>query len=152
MKITIAAVGRLRSGPIKQLFEEYIRRLRWTVTLHEVDNGRGASAAVRRRDEGKRIGRLLPKGVPVLALDETGEELDSVSFSGRLERWRDGGIRELTFVIGGADGLDETIRKDATIVLAFGRQTWPHFLIRAMLAEQLYRAYTISTGHPYHRE
>ena len=152
MKLTIAAVGRLRSGPTNKLFEEYVRRLHWPVTLHEVDNGRGSSAAVRRRDEGKRIARLLPKGVTVVALDETGEELDSVAFSARLERWRDSGIRELAFVIGGPDGLDETIRKGATVVLAFGRQTWPHFLIRAMLAEQLYRAYTISTGHPYHRE
>tara|TARA_Y100000588_G_scaffold57689_1_gene55655 strand:+ start:213 stop:671 length:459 start_codon:yes stop_codon:yes gene_type:complete len=152
MKITIAAVGRLRSGATKQLFEEYTRRLRWTVTLQEVDNGRGPSAAARRRDEGKRLSRLLPKGVPVVALDETGDDLDSVAFSARLERWRDDGIRELTFVIGGADGLDETIRKDAAVVLAFGKQTWPHFLIRVMLAEQLYRAYTISTRHPYHRK
>ena len=152
MKITIAAVGRLRSGPTRQLYEDYIRRLRWPIVLREVDNGRGASANQRRRSEAERLTAALPQGATIAVLDEGGDQLDSAAFAARLERWRDGGTRELAFVIGGSDGLDGSIKGKAAATLAFGRQTWPHFLVRAMLAEQLYRAYTIATGHPYHRE
>jgi 23S rRNA (pseudouridine1915-N3)-methyltransferase len=152
MKITIAAVGRLRSGPAKTLFDDYTKRLKWPVTLREVGNGRGSSAAERLRNETKALAGAIPKGATVVGLDEAGDQLSSRKFAARLEQWRDGGVKELAFVIGGADGLAAEITADAARMIALGPQTWPHFLVRAMLAEQLYRAYTILTGHPYHRE
>ena len=152
MKITIAAVGRLKSGPQKTLFDDYAKRLKWPLTLREIGNGRGSSAAERLRNEAKALAAAIPKGASVVALDEAGDQLSSRKFAARLERWRDAGVQELAFLIGGADGLAAEIKADTAGLIALGRQTWPHFLVRAMLAEQLYRAYTISTGHPYHRE
>ena len=87
-----------------------------------------------------------------MALDERGRDLTSVAFAERLGRWRDDGVRDLAFVIGGADGLAPAVRDRAALTLAFGRATWPHMLVRTMLAEQIYRAQTILTGHPYHRQ
>ena len=152
MNITIAAVGRLKSGPAKTLFDDYLKRLRWPIKLREVSNGRGSSAIERLRNEAQALARALPKTATVVTLDETGDQLSSRKFADRLEVWRDGGVQDLAFLIGGADGLAAEITAHASGSLAFGPQTWPHFLVRAMLAEQLYRAYTISTGHPYHRE
>ena len=86
-----------------------------------------------------------------MALDERGEDLASATLAARLSDWRDRGIADLAFVIGGADGLDPTVRAAADLVLAFGRQTWPHMMARAMLIEQIYRAQQIILGHPYHR-
>ena len=87
-----------------------------------------------------------------ILLDEKGEQLGSVELARRLERWRDDGLREARFVIGGADGFDDAERTSADLLLAFGRSTWPHLLARAMLAEQLFRATSILANHPYHRE
>jgi 23S rRNA (pseudouridine1915-N3)-methyltransferase len=92
-----------------------------------------------------------PPGTVTVLLDERGVSLTSEEFAARLGRWRDHGRRDIRFVIGGADGHDEAARQSADLLLAFGRATWPHLLVRAMLAEQLYRAVTILTGHPYHR-
>ncbi len=86
-----------------------------------------------------------------MALDERGQALSSAALAARLGRWRDEGVRELRFLIGGADGLAEAERAGADLCLAFGPATWPHLMVRAMLAEQLYRAMTILAGHPYHR-
>ena len=152
MKITVAAVGRLRSGATKTLFDDYTKRLKWPVALREVENGRGSSPLERLRKETAALLKVVPKGATLVALDESGEQTSSRDFAGRLERWRDGGVQDLAFLIGGADGLAPEIKANAAGVMAFGSQTWPHFLVRAMLAEQLYRAYTISTGHPYHRQ
>jgi len=88
----------------------------------------------------------------IVALDETGAQIGSTEFARRLESWRDDGIREARFLIGAADGLTEAERASADLTLSFGTATWPHLLVRAMLAEQLYRATTIIAGHPYHRE
>jgi 23S rRNA (pseudouridine1915-N3)-methyltransferase len=84
-------------------------------------------------------------------MDETGKTLTSDSFAQRLGRWRDDGIADLAFVIGGANGLHPDLRRKADLILSLGVMTWPHILARAMLMEQLYRAHTILTGHPYHR-
>lgn len=152
MKITIAAVGRLRSGPTKMLFDDYIKRLKWPVQLREVDNGRGSSGAERLRHETAALTKAIPKGATVVALDETGTDLSTRGLASRLVQWRDRGFGDMVFLIGGADGLAPEMKVGSSVLIAFGKQTWPHFLVRAMLAEQLYRAYTISTGHPYHRE
>ena len=152
MKITFAAVGRLRSGPLKEAFDDYARRLKPPPSLREIEKGRGSSAPERTRNEARALSRALPKGATVVALDETGTPVSSRYFAARIAQWQDRGTQDLAFLIGGADGLAPEITANAAAVLGFGRQTWPHFLVRVMLAEQLYRAHTILTGHPYHRE
>ncbi len=94
----------------------------------------------------------IPKEATVVALDGGGRSLDSRTFAKRLEGWRDGGVRDLAFLIGGAEGLDRDLISDADLVLSLGAMTWPHLLVRGMLAEQLFRAQSILDGHPYHRE
>ncbi|MEE8272998.1 MAG: 23S rRNA (pseudouridine(1915)-N(3))-methyltransferase RlmH, partial [Alphaproteobacteria bacterium] len=94
----------------------------------------------------------VPSGATVVALDEAGRDLSSGEFAVRLAGWRDGGVRDVAFLIGGADGHGEAVRGRADLTLAFGRATWPHLMVRAMLAEQVYRAQTILDGHPYHRD
>ena len=106
----------------------------------------------RKRAEADLLLAAVPAGAALAALDERGRDLTSVELADRLARWRDGGQRAAAFLIGGADGLDERVLAAAELRLAFGRQTWPHRLVRAMLAEQLYRATTILAGHPYHRQ
>ena len=98
------------------------------------------------------MARAIPAGALVVALDERGESLSSRELAGRIGSWRDGGQSDIAFAIGGADGLDPSIRERAGLVLSFGRLTWPHQLARAMLAEQIYRAQQILAGHPYHRD
>ncbi len=94
----------------------------------------------------------VPKGARVVALDGGGRGLGSLAFAERLGQWRDDGVGDVAFLIGGADGLEAKLRDDADFVLALGPQTWPHLLVRGLLAEQLYRAECIASGHPYHRE
>ena len=93
----------------------------------------------------------VPDGAKLVALDERGEDLTSIQLAVRLGGWRDGGSRDIAFLVGGADGFDARIRERADLVLRLGRLTWPHMMVRAMLAEQLYRAQMILNGHPYHR-
>jgi 23S rRNA (pseudouridine1915-N3)-methyltransferase len=105
-----------------------------------------------KRLEADKLLAQIPKNAVLVALDERGESLDSGTFAQRLGAWRDAGRADLAFVIGGADGLDEEVRRRADLLLSFGRLTWPHMLVRGMLAEQLYRAQQILAGHPYHRD
>jgi 23S rRNA (pseudouridine1915-N3)-methyltransferase len=162
VRILIAAVGKLKSGPEKALFDDYAGRLAWPVTVREVEPQSALPAAeIKSREgalllaalEGKgKTGKGSPKtGRRLVALDERGTEPTSVAFAERLGAWRDQGAEEIAFVIGGADGLDEAVRARADWVIAFGRLTWPHLLVRVLLAEQLYRAQQILAGHPYHR-
>jgi 23S rRNA (pseudouridine1915-N3)-methyltransferase len=87
----------------------------------------------------------------LIALDERGKNLDSETFAGHLGRWRDDGAGDAVFVIGGADGLSPELRRKVQLAVAFGAATWPHQMVRVLLLEQLYRAATILSGHPYHR-
>lgn len=153
LRITIAAVGRARRGPERALFDDYAARLSWPVSLKEIDARVPGStpAAVRIADEGARLIAAVPPGALVVALDERGQDLSSEAFAEKIRAWRDGGRRDLAFVIGGAGGLADAVRERAILVLALGRPTWPHLLVRAMVAEQLYRAQQILAGHPYHR-
>ena len=139
MLLHIVARGRIGRGPEAELVDRYVKRLAWPVKLTELPDTGGKIPAV---DPGTRI----------VMLDETGEMLGSRAFADRLEKWRDGGVRETRFLIGAADGFDEGQRAGADLLLSFGRATWPHLLARAMLAEQLWRATSILANHPYHRE
>jgi len=144
MKTTIFAVGRLR-GAYAEMCAEYVKRLTETVAIKEVT---GATQTA----EGKALLAALPPKAFVVVLDEKGKDLSSRELAGKIAQWREQGVRELAFVIGGADGLTEPVKARADFVLGLGRKTFPHKLVRVMLLEQLYRAQQINSGHPYHRE
>ena len=149
MKIRILAVGKQKSSPAKDLCAEYLKRLNWDVSLKEIDTPKGATAA----QEAPIILKSLEKqqGL-VVALDERGETLSSPDFARRLPKWQEQAPgNEIVFLIGGADGFDNAVREKARFLLSFGKQTWPHMLVRVMLLEQVYRAQQIIAGHPYHR-
>ncbi|HEX4506414.1 MAG TPA: 23S rRNA (pseudouridine(1915)-N(3))-methyltransferase RlmH [Alphaproteobacteria bacterium] len=152
MKIVIAAVGRLRDAPSRALFEDYAKRLSWPVTVREVELKRALSGSQAKAEEGRLLLEAIGERATLVALDEHGAEWSSADFAGRVGAWRDQGVAELAFAIGGADGHAETVLKRAAATVAFGRMTWPHRLARVMLVEQIYRAQQIIAGHPYHRE
>lgn len=154
MKLKIAAVGRLRSGPEADLVSDYLDRFDKTgrvlglgpVTLQEVEAKKGGMAA-----EAALLEKAVSGSNPVCILDERGKTLSSPAFADLLAKWRDEGRGEVAFVIGGADGIDPSLRAKADFSLSFGQMVWPHMLVRVMLAEQLYRAASILAGSPYHR-
>ncbi len=136
MRLHIVARGRIGASPEAELVERYVKRLRGDLVVTEI----GDTAPWPRWDSGRTV-----------VLDETGKDLGSEALAATLARWRDDGAREVRFLIGAADGHDAATRAGADLLLGFGRATWPHMLVRAMLAEQIYRATTIIAGHPYHR-
>ena len=142
-------MGRLRGGPEADLYARYAARIRPALTLTEIPEASGAPAEVKRR-EGAALLAALPANALVVALDLGATAPDSETFATLLERWLATG-REPCFLIGGAEGLDAPVIARADHVLSLGALTWPHFLVRPMLAEQIFRARAIATGHPYHR-
>ena len=151
MPLTVIAVGRLKSGPLKELCDEYRRRIPLPLEIREVEVRRPVSGDERKTREGELILKELPKGAFAVALDERGKSYDSAAFAKQFAAWRERSGDNLAFVIGGADGLAPPVLEKAAARLGLGAMTWPHMLTRAMLLEQLYRAHTILTGHPYHR-
>jgi 23S rRNA (pseudouridine1915-N3)-methyltransferase len=147
--VYLIAVGRLRDGPEAALFHRYNTRLRPRLAVIEVSTGRGTAAVVKRA-EGAALLAALPKDAFVVPLDQGVRPLGSEAFSTQLGLWA-GRARPICFVIGGAEGLDPVVVGRADYLLSLGPMTWPHFLVRGMLAEQLYRAQSIAQGHPYHR-
>ena len=145
----VIAVGRLRQGPEADLFARYNTRLRPKLRVTEIAEARGAPAEVKRR-EGEALLTALPPSAFVVALDSGGNAPDSEELARKLEQWLATG-RPVCFLLGGAEGLDAPVIARADYVLSLGRLTWPHFLVRAMLAEQVFRARSIASGHPYHR-
>lgn len=152
MRVTIAAVGRERPGPTRELFEEYRRRCPWPIRLLELAPRTSGPPERRRAEEAERLKAALPRDAVLVALDESGRSLTSRAFAARIAAWQRQGRSELVFLIGGPEGLDPALLDRADLVLALGRMTWPHRLVRVLLAEQLYRAATIQAGHPYHRD
>lgn len=151
MRLTIVAVGKARRDPHALLYAEYSGRLPWPVNLKEVEDRRAGSDEERRRREGELLLQAIPDGAVTVALDQGGQALSSEALADRLGRWRDDGTRDLAFVIGGADGLTKAVLERADFALSMGAMTWPHMLVRTMLCEQLFRASSILSGHPYHR-
>ena len=145
----LIAIGRLRDGPEHELFERYNTRLRPRVTVAELSEQRGTPAVVKRKESAALLGSV-PRGAFVVPLDPAGQALNSEAFARRLTQWA-ALSHSVCFLIGGAEGLDASVIGRANYVLSLGAMTWPHFLVRAMLAEQLYRAQAITQGHPYHR-
>lgn len=159
MRIIVAAVGRLKQGPETELAERYRKRAAQTgrqlglrdVEILEIRESRADDPGKRMLEESIALANIIPQGAAVVLLDSRGESLDSAAFAGQLGQWRGNGKSAVVFIIGGADGLAASLRDKATLRLSFGSATWPHQLVRVMLLEQIYRATTILTGHPYHR-
>ncbi|WP_153770485.1 23S rRNA (pseudouridine(1915)-N(3))-methyltransferase RlmH [Labrenzia sp. CE80] len=160
MRFNIACVGRMKSGADKDLFDRYIDRARKTgrglgladISVREITESRAQRGADRKAEEAASLEAGLPPGGKLVVLDEHGKSLSSSDFSSKLEAWKDEGVPDVSFAIGGADGHGDRILTRADLEIAFGAMTWPHQIVRILLAEQIYRALTIQAGHPYHRE
>ena len=150
MKLVILAVGRARATPEQQLVADWLARLPQGGRLVEVESRLPAGQG-RTGDEGDRLLRHVPDGMPLIACDPRGRDTSSEALAAMLERYRDEGMATAYFAIGGVDGHADRVLDRAESRIAFGSATWPHMLFRAMLAEQLYRAMMILAGHPYHR-
>jgi 23S rRNA (pseudouridine1915-N3)-methyltransferase len=159
MRLIIAAVGRLKEGPERELFERYRKRFDalgralklGPLALVEIAESRAGTAEARKADEARRLTAAIANSDRVLLMHERGEADDSFEFARRLRVWRDAGAGELAIAIGGPDGHGARMLDEAKVQLSLGRLTLPHGLARVILAEQLYRAATIIGGHPYHR-
>jgi 23S rRNA (pseudouridine1915-N3)-methyltransferase len=159
MRLLIAAVGRLKQGPERELAAAYRKRAEAIgrgfglrdIEIVEIRESRAHDAERRRTEESIAIANVVPEQAIIAMLDERGDNLDSATLAGLLRKWREEDRAAVCFVIGGADGLAPTLRERAKLKLAFGAATWPHQLVRIMLLEQLYSAGTILAGHPYHR-
>ena len=159
MRIVVAAVGRLKQGPETELAERYAKRATQTgrnlglraVEIIEIRESRADEAGKRMLEESIALANVIQQNAAVVLLDSQGENLDSASLAGQLAKWRSNDRPAVVFLIGGADGLAPSLHDKASLRLSFGAATWPHQLVRVMLLEQLYRATTILTGHPYHR-
>ena len=155
MRIHICAIGRLRPGPEKTLIDDYRGRFEKTgrnlalgpLHLHEIEDKKGGGLNA----EAALLNRAVPNGSLVCTLDERGKLMSSPQFSSLLAQWRDQGQSDVSFIIGGADGLHADLRANANASLSFGKMVWPHMMARLMLSEQLYRATSILAGSPYHR-
>lgn len=143
----------MQRGPEQSLMSDYLKRLPWKHSVTEIDiKKQAANPEERKLREAERLLATVPDGAALVALDETGKSLTSRAFAGRIDDWQSTGYSHIAFVIGGADGLHSTILQKADLKLAFGTLTWPHMLVRVLLAEQIYRAWSINAGHPYHRD
>jgi 23S rRNA (pseudouridine1915-N3)-methyltransferase len=146
----VIAIGRQCQGPEAELFARYAARLRPPLGLTELPEGRGAPVEIKRREAAALIG-ALPSGAFAVALDQDGAMPDSQALARMVSQWQ-GLARPICFLIGGTEGLDAAVLARADARLSLGHLTWPHYLARAMLAEQLFRAHGILTNHPYHRD
>ena len=139
MLLHIIARGKIGRSPEADLVDRYVKRIAWPTRMTELP------------DQGGKFPQPAANSITV-ALDERGQALTSMELAAKLDAWRDGGKREVRFLIGSADGHDEDARASADLLLSFGPATWPHLMVRAMVAEQLFRAISILANHPYHRE
>jgi 23S rRNA (pseudouridine1915-N3)-methyltransferase len=156
VRLLIAAVGRLKAGPERELLARYLERANAagkSLALFPVDVVEVAESRARHKaaDEAKLLLAAVPAGAKLIALDERGRNSGSEDFANTLARARDGGAACCALLIGGADGLDDSLRKKADLTIGYGAATFPHQIVRILLAEQIYRAATILSGHPYHR-
>lgn len=155
MRVHICAVGRLRAGPERALIDDYQTRFDRTgrslglgpLSINEVEDRKSGGMA----GEAPLLRKAIPKGALICTMDERGQVMTSPKFAELLGRWRDNGRGDVAFVIGGADGIEPSLRAEADASLSFGKMVWPHMLARVMLTEQLYRAASILGGSPYHR-
>jgi 23S rRNA (pseudouridine1915-N3)-methyltransferase len=160
VRVSIAAVGRLKAGPERALVERYLERAARAgpavgltgFAVAEVAESRAARAEARCGEEAGALAAAMPRGAEVIVLDETGEPWTSRGLADALGRLRDAGRGDLVVAIGGPDGHGPAMRDVGRHLVSLGRITLPHQLVRVILAEQLYRAVTLLSGHPYHRD
>jgi 23S rRNA (pseudouridine1915-N3)-methyltransferase len=160
MRIQLFAVGRMKTGPERELAARYLGRFAKIAPplglefggVSEIVESRARDADQRKREEAAKLLDSLGSASMLILLDERGKSLSSSEFAALIVKHRDSGTRAMTFAIGGADGHAEESRQKAQTVISFGAMTFPHQIMRILIAEQLYRAATIISGHPYHRE
>ena len=151
MRLVIATAGRWKKGPERDLFEHFAKRITYPLELREIEEKKKLKPAALKAREAELLLAQVSAGAVIVALHEGGKTLSSAAFAAKLGIWRDQ-ARDVAFLIGGADGLDDAVIKRADWVMGLGTMTWPHLLVRGMLTEQIYRAQCILAGHPYHRE
>ena len=160
MRVTLLAVGRMKKGPDTELAQRYLKRAEQAgrqiglrgIEVVEIKESRASDAGKRMIEESIALANVIPDDAVTIMLDERGDSLSSADFAGHLQKWRDSGVPAAVFIVGGPDGLAQSLRDKAKLKLAFGAATWPHQMVRIMLLEQIYRAITILSGHPYHRD
>ncbi len=153
MRVLISAIGKLKkNSPEEALIDDYIRKTHWPVRIRESEEKRALSGEALKEAEGRLLLEAVPPGAKIVVLDERGEEPSSRELAKKIGSWRDSGVQDIAFLIGGADGHAASTRRKADFILSFGRMTMPHMLARVVLTEQIYRIKTILDGHPYHRE
>lgn len=149
MDIEILAIGKFRRpDPNKEIFDEYTKRIPWKIKILEID---GSKNLLSKEAQSIFILNKIEKSRVIIALDERGKEFTSQDFAKKMTNYRDNSQNNISFLIGGAEGHSKIIHQKADLLLSFGKMTWPHMMVRAMLAEQIYRAYSIIIGHPYHK-
>lgn len=159
LRLSVLAVGRLKTGPEKSLAEDYLTRAEGLgkkagisrILVTEFSESQASSPAARMAEEAKLLAGVIPPKAFNVVLDERGKAMASEAFAALIQRHLDGGTPDVSFIIGGPDGHAPSTREHAGLLMSFGPMTWPHRLVRVMLFEQLYRAVTIMVGHPYHR-
>ncbi len=154
MRITIISVGNFENSPHKAVFEAYLKRLKWKLELKEIEqkNSKNFTSEQLKKFEGDLILKTIKSSSKIIALDERGKQFDSRSFAKMISDSAVNGDSDLSFIIGGSDGLSEEVLKKSHLKISLGQMTFPHLMVRAILAEQLYRAQTIIENHPYHRD
>ncbi len=151
MKITIIAIGKLNDSNIKSLISEYVKRLPWKINIIELDGGKNKNPDVVKLEEEKLFLSKIPEGYYKIILDETGKLMTSPEFAGQLAKIASNQTGNIAFIIGGAAGLSENMRKSANLIISLGKFTYPHMLARLLLIEQLYRSHMIIEGKSYHK-
>jgi len=154
MRVTILSIGKFENSPHRAVFENYSKRLKWKLELKEMDvkNSNNLSVDEKKREEGELLLKAWKSSSKLIVCDENGKQFKSRDFAKLISEFALRGDSDLTFVIGGSDGLSEEILKKAALKISFGLATLPHLMVRSILVEQLYRAQSITEGHPYHRE
>ena len=148
MQLSIISIGRFRHGIEYDLFSHYKRRINWQLNIKEIDDRKTRG---QKHLEGNLLLTAVPNQAYMVTLDEQGRNVTSIEFAEQFRNWQNSGIKNVVFLIGGANGLSEEVKRQSNLSIAFGCVTWPHLLLRGMLMEQLYRAQQILAGHPYHR-
>lgn len=153
MKIYICAIGKLKkNSPEQDLINNYISKTRWPIEIKEFEEKKSLNTEELKIAESDLLMKSVPHDAKLIVLDETGETLSSRELAKKIGQWQDNGIGSVAFLIGGANGHAQHLKKQADLKLSFGRMTLPHMLMRVVLTEQIYRIKTILDGHPYHKD
>ena len=152
MRVNILAIGKNRQGVFKDLYEFYATRIQWEIQLVELEVQKTPDWKKQRLNETKKLLSHVPKDSPIVVLDESGKLVTSRALSGWINNQVDNAAKDVSFLFGGAHGLDLSAISYPSLMISLGRVTWPHLMIRGMIAEQLYRAQQILKNHPYHRD